>query len=287
MTRNVVRLVLWMSGALVSFCTLAVSIRALAHSLNVFEILAIRTGAGVVLLVGLVLARPALRKHLVFRRMGLQLARNGVHFAATSAWALGITLMPLAAAFALEFTTPAWVALFAVVLLGERMTASRIGALGLGFLGILVILHPGLGVFQTGALIMLAAAVGFALALVFTKMLIATESPFTILFWMNVLQLPMYLAGSDPQFVLRLGPSQLVPALALAVAGLASHFCMTNAFRYGDATLVVPLDFLRIPLIAVIARTVYGEPLDPLVFLGAGIIVAGVLWNLRAETLRK
>jgi drug/metabolite transporter (DMT)-like permease len=118
-------------------------------------------------------------------------------------------------------------------------------------------------------------------------MLIATESPFTILIWMNALQLPMYLAGSDPHFVLRLGSAQLLPALALAVAGLASHFCMTNAFRYGDATLVVPLDFLRIPLIAVIARTVYGEPLDPLVFLGAGIIIAGVLWNLRAETVRK
>src|SRR5262245_53235570 len=112
---NAVRLVLWMSGALISFSTIAVSIRALSRVLNVFEILALRNLSGIIILSGLLVARPALRQHLVFRRMGLQLVRNVVHFAGQASWALGITLLPLAAAFALEFTAPAWVAVFAVL----------------------------------------------------------------------------------------------------------------------------------------------------------------------------
>jgi drug/metabolite transporter (DMT)-like permease len=64
---------------------------------------------------------------------------------------------------------------------------------------------------------------------------------------------------------------------------VSAHFCLTNAFRAGDASVVVPLDFLRMPLIAVVGWLVYDEAFDPYVFLGAGLIVAGVLWNLQAE----
>ena len=283
---NAARLVLWMSGALLAFSTMAVSIRALAGILNVFEILAIRSASGLIILLTLVAVRPSLRASLVFRRVGLQVVRNSVHFAAQSAWALSITLLPLATAFALEFTAPAWVALFAVVLLGERLTASRIGAVALGFVGVLVILHPGIGTFRPIALVMLGAAIGFALAIIATKKLTATEGTLTILLWMNALQLPMNLAGSDLLFWLKLDASHLLPVLGVAVAGISSHFCLTSAFRHGDATIVVPLDFLRIPLIALVGWWFYGEALDPLVFLGALFIIVGVLWNLRAETAR-
>ena len=71
--------------------------------------------------------------------------------------------------------------------------------------------------------------------------------------------------------------------LGVALAGLSSHYCLTNAFRHGDATIVVPLDILRIPLIALIGWSFYGEALDGFVFAGAAIIVAGIFWNLRAE----
>jgi drug/metabolite transporter (DMT)-like permease len=227
--------------------------------------------------------RPAFRQYVVFRRIGLQVVRNSIHFLAQSAWTLGLTLLPLATAFALEFTAPAWVGLFAVLLLGERLTVSRVGAIVLGFVGVLIILHPGLGTFRPAALLMLAAAIGFALAIIATKKLVATEGTFTILLWMNALQLPMSLAGSNPAFWLKLDASKLLPVLGVAIAGIASHFCLTNAFRHGDTIIVVPLDFLRIPLIAVVGWSLYGEALDPLVFVGAGFIVAGVLWNLRAE----
>jgi drug/metabolite transporter (DMT)-like permease len=103
---------------------------------------------------------------------------------------------------------------------------------------------------------------------------------------MAVIQFPLSLIGSNPSAFLHLAGGDIIPALGVGIAGLTSHYCLSNAFRAGDATLVVPLDFMRIPLIAVVGWAVYGERLDLFVLLGALIIVAGVLWNLRAETAR-
>ena len=106
--------------------------------------------------------------------------------------------------FALEFTTPAWTVLLAVPVLGERLTASRIGAVVLGLIGVLVILRPGLATFQPAALLVLAAALGFAATMITTKQLTRTDSTFAIIFWMNVIQTPLALLGSDPLFVTKI-----------------------------------------------------------------------------------
>jgi drug/metabolite transporter (DMT)-like permease len=218
--------------------------------------------------------------------MGLNLTRNLVHYASQYAWSLSLTLLPLATVFALEFTMPAWTALLAAVFLHERLTQSRIGSVVLGFIGVLVIIRPGLESFRPASFLVLAAAFGYAITMTTTKRLTRTETTFGIIFWMNLMQLPMNLAGSDPLFALKLGTAEILPVIGVGIAGLASHYCLSNAFRAGEATLVVPLDFLRIPLIALVGWWLYGEPLDVLVFAGAGLIISGVLWNLRAETVR-
>jgi drug/metabolite transporter (DMT)-like permease len=269
-----------MTGVLLSFTAMALSIRALGKTLGVFEILSIRNATGLVVLSALALARPQLRLQLTTRQIWLQATRNLLSFFGQFAWALGITLLPFATVFALEFTTPAWVALFAVLILGERMTASRIGVVVLGLAGILLIARPGLEGFQPAALWVLAAAVAFGGSAITTKKLTASQTTFAILFWMNAMQLPMNLLGSDPLFVRKLDSGQLLPLLGMAVSGLTAHLCLTNAFRHGDATVVYPLDFFRLPLIALIGWSFYGEPLDPMVFAGAALIISGVLWNL-------
>jgi len=286
--------VLWMTGALFSFSVSAVSIRKHAMHLNVFEILSIRAGMGLLVLLALVAIRPELQAELVPRHMTLHVARNTTHFVGQYLWALAVTLLPFATVFALEFTTPAWVALLATLFLHERMTLSRAGSVVLGFLGVLVIVRPGLASFQPLALLVLLAALTFALSLIATKKLTGHVSTFTVIFWMNLMQLPMALAwpatlaatGGPPLFVFRLPLDSLLPVVALGVVGLTSHYCLTQAFRSGDATVVVPLDFLRIPLIALVGWMFYGETIDIFVFAGAGLIVCGVLWNLNAEARR-
>lgn len=273
-----------MVGALLSFSVMAVSIRALAKlGLSIFEILAIRSGVALILLIVLFAVRPDLRLHTLPRRMKLNLIRNGVHYASQFAWALSITMLPLAMVFALEFTMPGWTVVLAVWVLHERITPSRIGVVVFGLIGVLVILRPGITSFNPAALLVLAAAFGYAITMIATKQLTMTETTLGIVFWMAVIQFPVSLLGSDPTVFFHLGARHILPAIALGIAGLTSHFCLSNAFRAGDAALVVPLDFMRIPLIAVVGWAIYGERLDIFVLLGALIIVAGVLWNLRAE----
>ncbi len=278
--------VLWMIGALLSFSTMAVSIRELSRVLGILEILSLRSAIGIVVLTALALARPDLRRALRMRHIWLHLLRNGVHFAAQLAWAISLTLLPLATVFSLEFTMPAWTAILAAMFLHERLTQSRIGAVILGFLGVLVIIRPGLETFQPAALLTLSAAFGYGISLTATKRLTASEATFAIVFWMNAMQLPMSLAGSHPMHFATLGAAQIVPIVGLGIAGLTSHYCLSNAFRAGDATIVVPIDFLRIPLIALVGWWLYAEALDVYVFAGAGLIASGILWNLRAEALR-
>jgi drug/metabolite transporter (DMT)-like permease len=285
--RNLVLVVLWMTGALLSFCLMAVAFRKLADSLSIMEILATRNGLGLAVMVTLLILRPELRPLVRSRRPGLTLFRNTIHLAAQYLWAMSVLLLPLATVFALEFSAPAWALLLAVPVLGERLTASRVGAVVLGLIGVLVILRPGLETFRPETLLVLAAAVGFAVTMITTKKLTMTDSTFAIIIWMNVIQLPLTLIPSDPLFVMKLSLGQLPAFAAVGVAGLASHYCLANAFRAGDASVVVPLDFLRIPLIAVIGWWLYGEALDALVFVGAGLIIVGVLWNLQSEAGRQ
>ena len=272
-----------MTGALLAFSAMAVSIRALAASLSVMEILALRAALGLTAMALLAGINPLLRAAINLRHFGLHLIRNTVHLGATYLWTLSLLILPLATVFALEFTTPAWTLLLALPVLGERMTVSRVGAVVLGLVGVLVILRPGVETFRPASVLVLGAAIGIAITLIATKKLTRTDSSFAIIFWMNLIQAPLAFAASQPLFVTKLSTWQMPAVAGIGCAGLISHYCLANAFRAGDATVVVPLDFMRIPLIAVIGWWLYGERLDPFVFAGAGLIIAGVLWNLRAE----
>lgn len=211
---------------------------------------------------------------------GRHLARNTIHFFAQWCWLFGLGVLPLAEVFSIEFSAPIWTALLASLLLGERLTRSRGFAIVLGFVGILVILRPGVAIIDPAALIVLAAAFGYAVAYVITKNLVGVESPLTVVWWMNVIQLPIGAAMSVTDLVI---PSQpLWPWLALlGVSGLTSHYSMSQALKYADATVVMPFDFLRLPLAALTAWLMYSETIDPFLALGAVFILLGNWLNLK------
>ena len=267
-----------MAGALVCFSALAVSLRELAGTLGLFEMLALRNLAGIVIL-ALYSACFARERIRLPRPFWLHVLRNVPHWAGQTGWAYGITVLPLATVFALEFTSPAWTMLLAAIFLHEHITAGRIGALVLGFIGVLVILRPGAASFRPESLIVLLAALLFAVQMTTTKRLTASNSVLTIMFWMNVMQLPLYIASQSL--------ANLPAACLLATSGLVAHVCLTNAFRYGDATTVVPIDFLRIPVIATVGAVLYHERIDLMVLLGAAISATGILWSLIEAKGRK
>jgi len=282
-TSNVPAAVLWMVGTLLSFSLMAISVRQLGGILNLFELLMVRSVGGLVILLTVVAAQPSLFGDLALRRPGMHLVRNGSHFIANLGWVNAVIVMPLATVFAIEFLMPVWAGLLAVLFLGERFTVSRAGSIAMGFLGVLIILRPGIEAFQPAAIGVLVASLGYAVSNIGTKKLIPVQSTIAILFWMNVMQAVMALVGSDLAFPLRLAAHHWIWAAGIACGGTAAHYCLTNALRVADAMVVIPLDFLRIPLIAFVGWMFYAERVDLLVFVGGGIIVAGIMWNLRDE----
>jgi drug/metabolite transporter (DMT)-like permease len=112
------QVVLWMTGTLLSFSAMAISIRALSAKLTIMEILSTRAASGLIIVGALLAVRPALRHTLTHRRLGLHLLRNSIHFGSQYLWATSLLLLPLATVFALEFTMPAWTMLLAALLLG-------------------------------------------------------------------------------------------------------------------------------------------------------------------------
>jgi len=282
-TSNVPAAVAWMVGTLLSFSLMAISVRQLGGVLNLFELLMVRSVGGLAILLIVMAAQPSLFGYIALRRPGMHLLRNGSHFIANLCWTNAVIVMPLATVFAIEFLMPVWAGLLAVLFLSERFTVSRAGSIAMGFLGVLIILRPGIEAFQPAALGVLAASLGYAVSNIGTKKLIPVQSTIAILFWMNLMQAVMALVGIDLAFPLRLGAHDWIWAIGIAVGGTAAHYCLTNALRVADAMVVIPLDFLRIPLIAFVGWMFYAERLDLLVFVGGGIIVAGIMWNLRAE----
>jgi drug/metabolite transporter (DMT)-like permease len=280
---NVPAAVFWMVGTLLSFSLMAISIRQLGGVLNLFELLLVRALGGLAILLLVIAAQPSLFGYLALRRPGVHLVRNGTHFIANLCWANAVIVLPLATVFAIEFMMPVWAGVLAVLFLGERFTLSRAGTIVLGFVGVLIILRPGIEAFQPAAIGVLVASFGYAVSNIATKKLIPVQSTIAILFWMNVMQVGMAMIGADPLFPLRLGAHHWIWAAGIAIGGTTAHYCLTNALRVADAIVVIPLDFLRIPLIALVGWMFYAEKLDILVFAGAAIIVSGIVWNLRAE----
>src|SRR5439155_23894170 len=128
--------------------------------------------------------QPSLFCYLTLRRPGVHLIRNGTHFIANICWTNAVIVLPLATVFAIEFMMPVWAGLLAVLLLGERFTVSRAGTIVLGFLGVLIILRPGIEAFQPAALGVLAASLGYAISNIGTKKLIPFQSTTAIRSWM-------------------------------------------------------------------------------------------------------
>lgn len=274
---------IWMLGALLSFMAMAVAGRELSSELSTFQILFFRSLIGLVV-VSALLGHSGWRQ-VRTRRPVLHLVRNLAHFGGQFGWFYGLAFIPLAEVFAIEFTVPIWTAILAALLLGERITGPRVAAITLGMLGLLIILRPGPQGVQPAALAVLAGAVGYALAHTLTRRLAQGDTPLCILFYMTVIQLPLSLV---PTLAAWVTPSAaLWPwLLVVGISALSAHYCLTSALSLADATVVVPMDFLRLPLIAVVGALLYQEALDPLVLLGAAVMLLGNWINLSAEGRR-
>ncbi len=272
-----------MSGTLLSFMAMAIGGRELSAQLSTFQILFFRSIIGL-LIVGFFLWCSNWRQ-IFSKHLRVHVLRNISHFGGQFGWFYGIAFIPLAEVFALEFTVPVWTAVLATLLLREQLTRARIAAIVFGVLGVFLILRPGLSVISFASLAVLGGAFCYALSHTLTRKLAQADSPLTILFFMTVVQLPLGFATSifdwtTPTLVM------LPWIIVVGVAALSGHYCMARALTLADAVVVVPLDFLRLPLIAAVGFLFYGESLDWFVLVGGAVMFSGNLLNIQAEKKR-
>ena len=279
---------LWMLGAIIAFTLTAVAGKEVASLLSVSQLILYRNICGLLLLVILFKRiRPNAFRTSHKKLHGL---RNSTHFFGQWCWFYGIAMLPLANVFAIEFTVPIWTAIFAWLLLSEQFTKGRVAATILGFIGVLVILRPGIQIIDSASWVVLFGALGYAMAHTMTKKLAGKDDVYTLLFYMHLMQLPLacLVFGLDLYFNassrLELPNNRTLMFIVItAVAAILAHFCMAKALSKGDAMLVMPIDFLRLPLAALVGWLVYQEAVDIWLVVGAVIMLLGNMLALKEK----
>jgi drug/metabolite transporter (DMT)-like permease len=270
---------LWMAGWLTLMLVIAIAGREALREINVFQLMEMRSILGFLMLYPLIHANGGLAA-MRTTRLPQHVARNIIHYGAQLGWFFALTLIPIGQVVAIEFTMPIWTALLATTFLGERMTIWKIAAIGLGLIGVVVIVRPATSEINPGQLIALGAAVGFGISVAMVKSLTRTEQPVAIMFWMLVVQSA---AGLFPALYVWQWPAAHLWfwVVVIAFCGTFSHYCMARAMLHADATVVIPMDFLRVPLSATAGWLIYSERLDLFTVIGAALILTGNLLNLK------
>ncbi len=283
---NLLRAGLWMSGTIISFTAMAIAGREISFELDTFELMMYRSVIGLVLV--LVIGRIAGTLPQIRRtHLKMHFFRNLAHFSGQNLWFFSLAMIPLAQVFALEFTSPIWVALLAHLFLGERLNKVKSISVLVGFFGILIVTRPWVSGVSLGIIAAFMSALFFATTSIMTKALTRLETITSIMFWLTCLQLAfgVICAGYDGDVTLP--TQQTLPwVFVVGIGGLLAHFCLTKALSVAPASIVVPIDFARLPIITFVGMTLYNEPLSFWVFLGAAIIFGANYANILHERRR-
>jgi drug/metabolite transporter (DMT)-like permease len=277
---------LWMGGAVASFSAMAVAGRVIQLEMNTFELMLYRSVVGWVGVVALLAVGARGFGQVRTAHPWLHVKRNLFHFAGQNLWFYAVALIPLSQLAALEFTNPIWVALLAPFLLAEPLTRTRILAAALGFAGILVVAQPGSAPLGPGHFAALMAAVFFAFNTIYTRQIMRFDSVLCVLFWMTLSQSVMSLVLALPGGIPAPSAATAPWLVVIGLTGLTAHYSLTSALGHAPASIVAPMEYFRLPVMAVLGMWLYDEPLRATVLVGAALIIGGNLVNLRAETRR-
>jgi drug/metabolite transporter (DMT)-like permease len=261
---------------------MAIAGRAVSDTLDTFEIMLYRSIIGFLIVINAAWIFGTYRE-INFKYLHLHILRNIFHFIGQNLWFFALPLIPLTQLFALEFTAPIWVVLLAALFLGEQLTRIKILIAGLGFLGVLIVARPEFIALNLGVLAGALSAIGFAGAAILTRKLTIKNSLTKILFYLTGLQIIFGFICAGYDFSISIPSTETFPWLVLiGIAGLTAHFCLTKSLTLAPASIVMPIDFVRLPLIAIIGMLFYGEFVDIYVFLGAILILIANYLNLKS-----
>lgn len=277
-----VRATLMMLAAMVFFTSMSLFIRLAAREVHALEVVFFRNALAVLMM------GPWIWRHgfggLRTRRFGLYGLRAAINFVAMAAGFTAITLIPLAEATALGFTAPLFATIGAALVLGEVIRARRIAALVAGFVGMLIVLRPGFETISFGAMLALGNAVGISITALVVKKLTQTEPPEAIVLWMVLLQTPLSLIPAAFVWTWP-SPMTMVWLICLAGAGTIGHILWTRACGLAEITQLEPLEFVKLPLIALFAFLMFGEMPTVWVWIGGAVIFSSTIYISHREAV--
>ena len=269
-----------MIGSCAAFAAATGLIRHVGSEINPFEVVFFRNLFGLLVFVPWFLRRRvALHRP---RRINLYLARAFVGIFTMTSWFYAVTLIPLAEATALSFTSPLFATVAAVVMLHEIVRFRRWSATLVGFFGAMVILRPSAGMVDLPAVLVLVSAASLSVSIVLIKLLSRTESAEATVTYHTVLLLPVSLI---PALFVWQWPTaeQLLWLLALGAFAQLGTFLIARALALADASAIMPYDFIRLPFTALVGFVAFAEVPDMWTWVGAAIIFASSFYIARRE----
>lgn len=287
-----VRAAIYMLLSTIGFGLMAVTIRLASRTESTLEIAFFRNFFGLLTLLPMLLA-PAMRTAdpvATFRanvrttRLSRYVVRALIGMVSMFFGFWSIANLPLSQAIALAYSSPIFVTVAAVLMLGEVVRIRRWMAVIIGFIGMLVIVRPLSHEFTAGSLVAVAAAVLSAIVAIQIKQLAATDSPDTVVFWTYALWVPMSLVAALFQWHWPQGITWLWLALT-GLFGTVGQVMWTRALKLGDVSALTPISFMQLVVVTIAGWLLFGETIDRWTVLGAGIIFISTAYIARREAL--
>ncbi|MEO0682966.1 MAG: DMT family transporter [Pseudomonadota bacterium] len=270
----------WMAATTLLFVCVTGIVRHVGSEVPAPQAAFIRYLAGTILI--LPFLSPLLRRPPSAGRLGLHLARGAAHAVGVTLWFYAMARIPIAEVTALGYTAPIFVTIGAALFLGERPKLRRVAAVLAALLGAMVILRPGFQEIGAGQIAQLCAAPAFACSFLIAKRLTDDEDPAVIVALLSVFCTLALLPGAILQWT---EPSwtELAWLSLTAVFATAGHWTMTKAYACAPITVTQPVQFLQLVWATILGIAAFGEPIDPFVILGGGIIVGAATFISHRE----
>tara|TARA_B100000700_G_C14997281_1_gene834496 strand:- start:24 stop:917 length:894 start_codon:yes stop_codon:yes gene_type:complete len=272
----------WMLIAVAGLAGIVIAVRALKPDIGITEILFLRALIGLIFISVFMIPRYGY-KTLLTKRLPFQILRNLTHVGAQYCVFFAVISVPLAVVTSIEYTIPALTAAIAAMTIGERVKIYRWISMAVSFAGVLIIIRPGFVPVSIPTLMVILGAILFSAQNVMVKVLSQYESAGTMVFTMNLIQ-SLILVGPAIYFWVTPEWHHLPWLLLLGTSGIITHFCISKALVLIDTSVCFPLDFLRLPFIALVAYLLWDETFSPWVLIGALVIFSSTYFSVRRET---
>ena len=272
----------WMLAAVASFSLMDAGMKLLSAHYPPLQVTLLRGAASLPFVLVWVLASAGVRS-IVPVRWGLHLLRGVLGMVMIGCFVYALRRMPLSTAYTLYFVAPLLVAALSVPLLGEKVGPRRWTAIGIGLLGVVVVLRPGVdGLVSLPGLMVLLAATAYAIAAVTVSLLTRTDTPQSMVVWfLAIMAVGAGLAAIPGWVPLRWEHAALI--LGMGLAGAFGQIALTSAFMRGDASMIAPLEYTGLVWVIAWDWLLWQTLPDAATWTGAAIIVASGLYLLRRE----